>query len=156
MRYKVCVHCDSDFIQETPGQKYCSVRCKTAGSKIVKKSKTFNKEVRLKRAKSCAAWKAENYLKSRISALKHRALKENVFFDLTEQDFTVPEICPVLGIPMDGRDKNHQWSFDRLVPALGYTKENVRVISMKANRIKNNASLEDLEKIVEYLKKESK
>lgn len=151
MRYKVCIHCDSDFVPASPGQKYCSVRCREKGSAIVSKSRQYRKEVRAKNAQSAMKWKKENYIKTRIWALKHRALKDNVPFDLTENDFEVPTNCPVFGFVMDGKTRDTQWSFDRLIPELGYVKGNVRVISMKANRLKNNATVEDLRKIVEYL-----
>lgn len=154
MRYKICKHCDSDFIPANAGQKYCSVLCADRAAVLVKKAYRMQKATRLKNALKAATWKKNNYLKTRLEAVKHRAIKQGLIFSLTENDFTVPEVCPVLGIPMDGRDKNHQWSFDRLVPEKGYVQGNVRIISMKANRIKNNATLEDLEKLVEYLKKE--
>jgi hypothetical protein len=35
-----------------------------------------------------------------------------------------------------------------------YTKENIRIISYRANTIKNSASIEEIEKILMYLKKE--
>lgn len=44
-------------------------------------------------------------------------------------------------------------TLDRIVPEKGYVKGNVAVISHKANRIKNNGSLEELEAVVSYTKK---
>ena len=82
MRYKVCAHCDSDFVQVANGQKYCSVRCKEKGSKIVKKSAAYRTERRVKGAKRSAEWKSKNYLKYRLNSIKHRSIKENVPFDL--------------------------------------------------------------------------
>lgn len=43
-------------------------------------------------------------------------------------------------------------SIDRINQDSGYTKDNIRVISWRANHIKNDATLEELEKIVAYVK----
>ena len=40
-------------------------------------------------------------------------------------------------------------SLDRIVSSLGYVKGNIRVISYKANRVKSNATLEELRKVYE-------
>jgi len=51
----------------------------------------------------------------------------------------------------DGHCGPNSISLDRIVPSKGYTKENVRVISYKANTIKSNANLDDLRRVVAYL-----
>jgi len=43
-------------------------------------------------------------------------------------------------------------SLDRINPALGYVKGNVWVISFKANAIKQNATVQELELLVNNLK----
>lgn len=43
-------------------------------------------------------------------------------------------------------------SVDRIRPELGYVKGNVRVISSRANLLKNNAEIWELEKVLEDLK----
>ena len=43
-------------------------------------------------------------------------------------------------------------SFDRINPKEGYTKENTQIISYRANRIKNDASADELLKIGHYMK----
>lgn len=44
-------------------------------------------------------------------------------------------------------------SLDRFDNAKGYTPENIVVISSRANRLKSNASLEELQAIVKYMEK---
>lgn len=44
-------------------------------------------------------------------------------------------------------------SVDRIIPELGYTKGNVRVISNRANLLKNNASIEEIELVLEDLRR---
>jgi len=43
-------------------------------------------------------------------------------------------------------------SVDRIDPTKGYIKGNVEVISWRANHLKNNATVEELEAIVNYMK----
>lgn len=69
------------------------------------------------------------------------------------------DVCPVLGFPLIngshliGNDRpDNLAELDRLIPAKGYIKGNVRWISRRANRIKSDASVEELEKIVAYMK----
>lgn len=60
-------------------------------------------------------------------------------------DVVIPELCPVFGTPMD------KPSLDRKDNSKGYTRDNVRVISDRANRLKNNGTLEELKAIVAYM-----
>ncbi len=85
--------------------------------------------------------------------VKYKAKKFKIPFDLEECDFDIPEKCPVFGIPLDGRDREHEPSVDRIIPDKGYVKGNTKIISMKANRLKNNASIEDMLAIVRYLRR---
>lgn len=88
----------------------------------------------------------------------NRAREYGIPFDLVESDIVIPSVCPVYGTPFvaepgkKGRANNTSPSLDRVIPALGYVKGNVRVISNRANNLKNNASLEDLERLVDYLR----
>ena len=75
-------------------------------------------------------------------------------YTLTVDDFEIPEFCPVLGLPLKvGKGKLHDFSptLDRRVPELGYVKGNVDVISYKANRMRNNATLGELKALVHWL-----
>lgn len=68
----------------------------------------------------------------------------------------VPPCCPVLGIPLVRRKgrgvADHSPTLDRLIPAKGYVRGNVMVISMRANRIKSDATLEELERVAAWLR----
>lgn len=66
----------------------------------------------------------------------------------------IPAVCPVLGVPfvLDRGQHPHLPSVDRLIPSKGYTKENVRVICMRANAIKNDATVAELEMVLSYMK----
>ena len=72
--------------------------------------------------------------KTRIAHLRNKARDKGIPFNLTESDLAPPESCPVLGTPL-----GDSFTVDRIVPALGYTKGNIILISDLANRIKTNA-----------------
>lgn len=76
---------------------------------------------------------------------KSRAKKKNIEFSLCIDDIVVPKICPVLKTPIDVP------SIDRHNPNLGYTKENIVIMSNRANILKNNGTLDEFKKIVKYL-----
>lgn len=98
-----------------------------------------------------------SYKKYMVRSAKQRALKKGLDFNITYEDFDIPEKCPLLGITLvkhvgDGVAQDDSPSLDRIKPELGYIKGNVWVISRKANEIKNNVDSNTLKKIAESLK----
>lgn len=82
---------------------------------------------------------------------KRRALKSGIKFNIEISDVIIPERCPALGIPLrvlSGSDNSP--TIDRVDNRFGYIKGNIAVISMRANTIKNCASIEELEKILSF------
>jgi hypothetical protein len=83
-----------------------------------------------------------------VSRSKHRAAERDIPFDLEDSDLNdpitgkLPVFCSILTyIRLDysgGPDKRLWASVDRIRPKLGYTKENIRVISMAANMAKSD------------------
>lgn len=95
---------------------------------------------------------------SLLRSAKQRAKTKGLEFNIDISDIELPKVCPLLGIPLSssyrevGKTIDNSYSIDRINPNKGYVKGNVWVISYKANRIKNDASLEELELIVKNLK----
>lgn len=88
-----------------------------------------------------------------LSAAKARAKSRGIPFDLVVGDVEVPKMCPVLGIPLvigEGACSDNSPSIDRIIPELGYVKGNIKVISRRANRIKNDATPDELFKVWQY------
>lgn len=83
---------------------------------------------------------------------RKRALAFGLPFTIEPEDIKINSVCPVLGIPLseDG-NRNNRPSLDRAVPSRGYTPSNIYVISFRANRIKSDASIDELKKIVAYM-----
>lgn len=112
-------------------------------------------DISAKRKIYMAGYKERNLKSYLVSAAKYRAKKCGIPFDLTPDDFTIPDFCPVLGHAFEPPKKNAWWSpsLDRIIPELGYIKGNVQIISMRANMIKLDASLAELEKVTEYVRR---
>lgn len=76
----------------------------------------------------------------------------------------LPEFCPMLGLKLnyDGVD-TQRWgrtdnspSIDRINSTQEYTKDNIQVISWRANRIKNDSTPEELMRIAQYMQELTK
>lgn len=89
-----------------------------------------------------------------LSAARARAKKGGVPFELAESDITIPDTCPVLGTPLVpmSRDLATSPSIDRIDPHRGYVPGNVTVMSRRANLWKSNADLQELKKVLEWLR----
>ena len=90
------------------------------------------------------------------SIAKSRAKKAGIEFTLDWRKIVIPKTCPLLEIPIaftHRRFCSTNPSIDRKDPAKGYTPENTWVVSWRANVIKHDATLEELEKIVQNFKK---
>jgi hypothetical protein len=85
-----------------------------------------------------------------LNAARSRAKEKGIPFSLTAADISVPSHCPVLFIPLGTGERDNAPSLDRIVPAKGYVPENVIVISQRANRIKNDATPQELHNIAEF------
>ena len=90
---------------------------------------------------------------------KKRAAYLKVPFTITLDDIQVPKNCPIFGFPLKvnvGRYGDDSPSLDRIIPKLGYVPGNVIVISQRANVLKRDASLEELEALVRGLRRITK
>ena len=86
---------------------------------------------------------------------KNRAMRNGIPFSLEKEDIVIPEICPILKIKLTtpGEGVNDASpTIDRIDPKKGYIKGNIAVISMRANRLKNDATVAEIEKILAWMK----
>lgn len=95
-----------------------------------------------------------------LSRVKSSAKAKNIPFNLTLEDIVIPTHCPVLGIALefgksssDAGWRENSPSLDRIYPAGGYTKGNVIVVSYRANRIKNDATVAELLSVADFYSK---
>lgn len=83
-----------------------------------------------------------------------RAKLENLPFSITIDDIIIPDVCPVLGIPIQtGLPANspNLPSLDKFIPEKGYVPGNITVISLRANSIKKNATKEEIKLLLEWM-----
>lgn len=89
-----------------------------------------------------------------VISARVRAKKHNVPCDLHYTDLTIPEFCPILGIRLEvGTKEMHDASpsLDRIIPALGYVKGNIGIMSFRANRFKSDATSGELRALAEWI-----
>ena len=99
---------------------------------------------------------------------KDRARANKLPFDLTIQDLRdiITDSCPILGLKFELNKQDQEWgkgkkknnwqtspSLDRIVPDKGYTKDNVIIVSLMANSIKNQATPDQIQKVATFYKK---
>ncbi len=76
-------------------------------------------------------------------------------FNVSFADMVIPYLCPILGIKINYFSENSKAddhpSFDRVDNTKGYVAGNVEIVSWRGNRLKNDGTLTEHRKIVEYL-----
>lgn len=86
-----------------------------------------------------------------IYSARTRAKESGLRFSITEADLEKTEVCRLLEEPLDfsvsKKISPNSPTIDRIDTRLGYVPGNVQVISYRANRIKNDATFEEFEKI---------
>ena len=144
-----CDYCNKKFIYNggkahynRTKNHYCSLKCLCESNRKYKEYHTKNN----KRYKI-------------LLNLKKRAKIKGMDFDLTLDDIPeIPKVCPVLNIPIienkgEHKPSDNSPSVDRIDSKKGYVKGNIRIISNRANRIKADATIEELRKVLEDYEK---
>lgn len=129
---------------------------RTKGDTITKIS--YCRECRTKQAIKNNNTSLDNYLANRIRKIRNRSKENNIIFDLTIKDllglyesqegkcFYTGEI---LHFPANEQItetiRKQLLSIDKIIPSKGYVKENVVLCSVRANNIKGDMTLEEME-----------
>lgn len=106
-----------------------------------------------RRSRSRAAYHSRSYRQLVIDRLMSRSKRLGIPFNLELDDIVIPEVCPVLGTPMFKGGGDNAPSVDRINPNLGYVKGNIQIISNKANRIKSNATSDEVMLVALHMKR---
>lgn len=101
------------------------------------------------------------HLKAYLGNARARALRDNVPFNLVLQDLTdiATDECPIFRTPFvwgqsglgKGKTRPDSPTLDRILPELGYVKGNVAFLSYRANRIKDNGTMQEHYDIADFI-----
>lgn len=137
-------------------------KCRSCDIAYQAKRRSENREAGLEYGRKYRAIKRKDFeyrLQMLLNASKQRAALKKREHTLTLQD--IKELypqdgkCPVFGFALEFNSAGFREtspSLDRIDSSKGYTRNNVQVISWKANRLKAYATIEDLEILVAFLK----
>ena len=153
---KVCTKCKikksiDEFFKNASNKSGYAFRCKSCDKEYQTIYNTTPKRKEVER-------NSRIKLKERIlwRSAKNRAKDKNIEFDISYEDIIIPNVCPILGINIyrdATKNCDNSPSLDRIDNSKGYVKGNVCVISNRANIIKSFGSIEDHQKIIDYMKK---
>lgn len=149
-------------VRKAEGERVYAWRKKNPLSKIKKSTNDKKWWARLSMEKKkrhnerTKAWGKAHPIEYALIRLRKEAKWKRRPFNLTAKDISFPEKCPVLGIEMNYNDPASEGyrQFDEIVPKKGYVSGNVKVISKRANRIKNDGTAEEHLKIADYIRSE--
>lgn len=87
---------------------------------------------------------------------QERAKEDNLPMSIELSDIKIPKLCPVLKMELNKTNfkvNENSASLDKIIPKKGYVKNNISVISYRANTIKSDGKLNEFIKIYKYMKK---
>ena len=137
-------------------------KCRSCDNDYQKVRRIEKKEQRQEYSKEYRKKKSNDLdfrLQGLLNASRARAKEKQREHSLTKEDlhslFPSDGCCPIFGFKLEWNGSGFREtspSIDRIDSTKGYTKDNVQIISWKANRIKGYASVEELEILLAYLK----
>ena len=164
---KFCSSCKEakslfEFTKNNASPDGLQYKCRSCDLEYQKNRRIQNKDQILDYSRNYQKNKRKNFefrLQMLLNASKQRSKKKSRENNLTLDDIKsiYPEdgLCPIFGTKLifgDAGFREDSPSIDRIDSTKGYTKNNVQIISWKANRIKMNSSVEELELILAYMK----
>lgn len=153
--------------------KHCSV-CKKLKLKIEFNARKSSKDGLQYHCSECTKTRLKSFhnkkmesltghIKTILTRIKSRAKQTKIDFDLSVEylESIVVTNCPILDVDLtwckkSGKPTNNSPSLDRLNPKLGYIKGNVAWVSYRANRIKQDANLVELKKLINWMENQWK
>jgi len=148
-RYKICEECNQSLnlnkfslIEKWNSNSDTKNTCKKCSIKI-RQTEKLNRD-----------WK-DDAARLLYKNIKSRCKRLGREFSIELEDIIIPEKCPVFGFDLKREDRQ-TWmcapSVDRIDSSKGYIKGNVTVVSRRANILKKDATLEEIEQLFNYYK----
>lgn len=135
----------------------CRVRREERKDNIAMKNSRLYWRTREKHLAQAVEYNRSHPEKRLLQFARSRARKLGVPFNLVAEDIVIPEFCPALGIRLvpnlgvGGRALPESPNLDRIIPALGYVRGNVQVISHKANMWKANRPWDEWQRFAQWI-----
>jgi hypothetical protein len=108
------------------------------------------------RRESVKRWKENSPKRALLVQLRFRSKRASIPFNLTADDIPdIPSNCPCCDVEIahgTGAARMQSPSLDRIIPARGYVKGNIQWLCWRCNRIKCDATPEELMKIALFMK----
>jgi hypothetical protein len=152
----------SEFSKNLASKDGLQYKCRSCDIAYQKVRREANKDTVLNYSRAYQKNKRKNFeyrLQMLLNASKQRAkLKDrehSITLDDIKELYPVDGKCPVFGFDLEFNTAGFREtspSIDRIDSDRGYTKDNIQIISWKANRLKAYATVEDLEILVAFLK----
>ena len=164
---KICNHCKNSipyslFGKNMANKDYKQINCLSCDKEIQREKRLKNHEqlrINEKKYKEKVRYSNSHRLQALLNSSRQRALQKNREHTLIKQDlidlYPIDGLCPIFGFKLEWNDKGFREtspSIDRIDSNKGYTKDNIQIISWKANRIKSYATIEELEIVLNYMK----
>lgn len=119
--------------------------------KVNKSKYRVSSRVYYQKNKAVILWKT--YKRRILDSARSRAKEKNLPFSLVLEDIKIPKFCPIFGIklerPFKGRTGNAP-SLDRIDNTKGYTKDNIIIVSNRANRLKSDSTINELKQLSDF------
>lgn len=102
----------------------------------------------------------KHYERHILTSARSGAKQRGLEFSIDLADIHIPDKCPYLGTPLtrifgEGKVKTNA-SIDRVDPTKGYVKGNIEIISLKANMMKQDATVEELTRFAKSVLKRTR
>ncbi len=133
-------------------------RDKTPGAQVAANAR-WGKKHPGAMAAALREWCRKNPEKALLQNARRRAKRKGTAFDLVYTDLMpLPTHCPVLGTKLEygpgrGRklyENGAAASLDRIRNEDGYVRGNVIIVSLRANLLKGQATIDELQKIADF------
>lgn len=138
-----------------------SLYCRSCDKTKQEAKRRKRPEKQLQYARTYQAKKRESFeyrLQMLLNASKQRAALKNIEHTLTLEQlkslYPVDNKCPVFGTELkfgNAGFREHSPSIDKIDPTKGYTLDNVQIISWRANRLKADATINELQMLLAFM-----
>ena len=146
---KVCKKCNSRYEKERRQIPEVLARQKQTSKDYYQR----NKDGYVERKRKLITTE-RGYIGKMVAQARCRAREKNQEFSITTEDVIIPKVCPVLNIPLiigaTRQEKNNSPSIDRIDSSKGYTKNNIIIISWRANKLKSNSTVKEMKQLYEF------